>query len=87
MKILKFTLELQQRQVIEMPIGAEIIALIMQHGIPRIWAKVDDEARHEDRIFNIYGTGEELPENPGRYIGTFLQQFDRFVWHVYEEVI
>jgi hypothetical protein len=30
MKILKFTLQLQQRQVIEMPIGAEIIALIMQ---------------------------------------------------------
>jgi hypothetical protein len=84
--IWKYPLQPLDRQALAMPHGAEILRLQLQDGRPCIWALVDDT--FEDtatRTFATYGTGQELPENPGTYIGTYETIRLGLVLHVFEE--
>ena len=86
MKIFKWALETKDSQVIEMPAGAVILSLQMQHGMPHIWALVDESKDNEKRAFVTYGAGNRMPENPGAYIGTYQLDFGAFVFHVFEKI-
>lgn len=67
-----------------MPYNAIILCVQLQHGIPTLWALVDkDEEMTKVRHISIYGTGWELSDKVGMYIGTY--QDEGFVWHVFEE--
>ena len=55
-----------------------------------LWFEVDtDEERRENRVFEMFGTGHDIPrENEGKaafYVGTFLPGA-RLVFHLYEWV-
>lgn len=67
-----------------MPVGAKILSLQMQKNNPCIWAEVDTSNIEEQRIFIIFGTGQEInfKEKDISYINTVQQGV--FVWHVYE---
>ena len=70
-------------EIIDLPIGAKILHVDLQNGIPCFWVEVDPEQpKKEDRHFSLVGTG--FPYNPAGvdYIGTFQQP--PFVWHVFE---
>ena len=69
---------------IQMPRNADILCVQTQHGVPCIWAVVDDSARMEPRRVVITGTDCELPADMGRseYVGT-LQTDGGYVWHVF----
>lgn len=67
-----------------MPIGAEIIHVHEQHGDICLWAIVDPAADTETRRFLIYGTGWEMPDAPGTYIGTGHMAGGDYVFHVFE---
>ena len=86
MNIWKYRLYIGPLTVIEMPKGAEILAVQTQDGRPCIWAIVDPDAPVELRTFEMCGTGhkmKELAEDETRvYIGTV--QIDRYVWHYFE---
>lgn len=81
--IYKFPLSIVGRQVVEMPVGAEVLCAQVQAGELCLWATVHAEVEVEPRAFWVIGTGNVLPDRLGRYVGTVLMP--PFVWHVFEE--
>lgn len=73
---------------IELPRSAEILTIQTQYGQPKLWALVsmDDQEPPVKRTFKVYGTGHVLPDNPGKYIGTFQMFEGKIVFHLFEEV-
>jgi len=73
-------------QAFEMPDDHKVLALNFQHGILCMWALVDTDSPKSYHSFEVYGTGWQLPENPGEYIGTFQLSNGRFIFHVFKQV-
>lgn len=81
---------------IEMPAGAEVLSVQMQHGQACLWAVVDPAAQRETRRFCIHGTGSGFDHDHGRFVGTFQMDGghrvsrngnharDSLVWHLLE---
>jgi hypothetical protein len=82
--IWKWTLKPQT--VIDMPDGAQVLTVQMQHGEPQLWALVDPVAPTVKRVFNIYGTGHSMGDRTGSYIGTFQMDGGSLVFHVFEQI-
>lgn len=83
--IYKYLLKITDRQAIGMTVGAEILSVQMQGNRMTMWALVDsDSLKEEVRIFDLYGTGEAMPDNPGEYIATVQDQ--SLVWHIFEDM-
>lgn len=73
------------KTAILMPVGARILALQVQHGIPMLWAICDTSAPTEPRLFNVRGTGFEFEAaDEGAYVGTWQESGGAFVWHLFE---
>jgi hypothetical protein len=70
---------------IEMPIGARVLSVQVQHGEAVIWALVNSLELKELRKFVVVGTGHPCPD-VGRFIGTFqLPDLDgSWVFHLFE---
>lgn len=85
--IWKYKIETTDYQEIEMPIGAQILCVQIQHGEPHIWAIVNTGAEKEKRIFQIYGTGNPFSRFGKNllYIGTYQIGQGDFVFHVFED--
>jgi len=81
--IWKYTLDFDT--TLDMPCGAKLLAVQVQHCEPQLWALVDPGAEKELRTFCVYGTGHELPDDPGRYVGTFQLSGGELVFHVFEK--
>jgi hypothetical protein len=45
---------------------------------------VDPGAKTYPRTFRVYGTGHNLPDDPGQYVGTFQIHNEGLVFHVFE---
>jgi hypothetical protein len=83
--IWKWTLKPETTIVKDMPHGAQLLAVQEQHGEPQLWALVDtDETTTYPRTFRVYGTGHNMPDQPGKYVGTFQVQGGDLVFHVFE---
>ena len=68
--------------VIRVPGGARLLTIQIQGETPHVWVLVDTDAtRRITMVLTIYGTGHELPSQPGEYVGTW--QSRGFVWHVF----
>lgn len=78
---------------LHLPIGSTPLHVAIQERAPHapcVWMLVDTDRELLERRFIITGTGtrmpdppgNEPPENPDQYIGTFQQH--GFVWHVWE---
>lgn len=81
--IYKYPLQTVDDQDIEMPIGAKILTVKMQHGQPCLWALVDPNVEYEKRRILVRGTGHKA-DDVGEYICTFLIQGGTLVCHVFE---
>ena len=80
--IWKFQLEVTDEQPINMPNGAQILSIQVQHEKPYIWAMVDPDAEKKNSTIQIFGTG--LPvTNPGIFIGTFQVSGGSLVFHAF----
>jgi len=83
--IWKYDLNIDDSQMIEMPIGAIIISCHLQYGRPVLWAIVDPRQPRKHRIINMSGTGRDLSNRIlGVFIGTFLINRDDLVFHVFD---
>ena len=84
--IWKYELNEHGVKVIKMPLGAEILTIQSQHDKPVLWALVDPEEYHTERVFEIAGTGHPLykPEMIRKYIGTYQSFNGDFIGHVFE---
>ena len=84
-QIWKYPIEISDVQHVTMPPGAVDLSVQMQHGRPCIWAEVDsDTTEQELRRFVMYGTGQSMRQDHGRFIGTFQTNAGAFVFHLYE---
>ena len=85
MRILKFPLEVRDRQSVLIPCAAKILSIQVQHGVPVIWALCDDSSvLSEHRYIDMYGTGEKIKGDPGDHIGTFQMEGGDLVFHAFE---
>lgn len=83
--VYKYQLKTTGEQFVDLPKNAEILSIQTQNNIPCIWVKVDtSEVLHNRRGFITIGTGEPLPENPIKYIGTYHLSSGQFIFHVFE---
>ena len=82
--IWKYVLEEVSQQVISLPKGAEILTVQVQRGELCLWARVDQNAAKVGQNIAIHGTGHDLPENIGEYIGTYQKHGGVLVFHVFK---
>lgn len=52
-------------------------------ALVEFWAEYDQDAGHTDRSFQVFGTGQPLPEG-AQWIGTCSRTALGLVWHLYE---
>lgn len=70
---------------IRLPKGAQILWTATQSGKPMIWALVDPAADVIDIPVGVYATGEDLPDDVGRFIGAFQLYGGNLVYHVFQK--
>lgn len=82
----KYEIEVKDINMINMPVGAEILCVQVQYKIPCIWAKVDNNpTEFKKRFFRLIGTWHFVPyDETLEYIGTFQLHDGRFVGHLFE---
>lgn len=83
--IWKFPVDVAGQQVLQMPRGAQILCLREQADMPFMWALVEPDAPQEPRYFTTYGTGHDMPDDPGTYIGTTIHLGGSLVLHTFEQ--
>ena len=66
-----------------MPLGAKILDVQIQHGIPVMWAAVDPMGLQYPKAFRIIGTGHPLEDLTGDYIGTFQLEDGNLAFHLF----
>lgn len=69
--------------IAKMPNNARILCVKNQYGSLCLWAEVDDQWPTVFWTFMLVGTGKEVPESAGEYIGTVLLDEGDLVLHVY----
>lgn len=79
-RVWKFTLG--GRCWFELPTGAEIVAVQVQQGTPKMWVLVDPTLPAERREFALFATDEEVPDG-ATYHGT-VQLASGYVFHLFE---
>ena len=85
--IFKFPIDAIDLFYVDMPEGAEILSVQVQHETPCFWALVDATAPTTTRTFVIHGTGHAVtnPEEK-KFIGTFQLKGGLYVFHLFEVV-
>ena len=82
--IWKYELETTDTQEVNIPLGAKILDVQVQHGKPCLWALVDTDRRLRKTIISTYGTGHNVDRTIAKiYIGTYQLSNGDFVFHVF----
>jgi hypothetical protein len=74
----------ENRILIEMPTGAEILTVQAQGNSACLWALVDPESNAYPHKFEVYRTGHPVSTYQKRYIGTFQMDGGALDFHVFE---
>lgn len=83
--IWKYPIQIEDRQTILVPQGAELLTVQMQNNAPFVWALVNPDNTEMPRVLDLYGTGHPIKDyGPGKYVGTFQSNGGMFVWHLFE---
>lgn len=83
--IWKYKIAIADKQLIDMPMGAKPLYVGKQDSDIYLWVEIDSSVKTYPRPISVYGTGHEMPENPGRYVGTFMLGGGALVFHVYDD--
>jgi len=69
---------------LDMPRLAQVLTVQMQGDQAVLWALVDPSQPKCKRRFAIFGTGHDIPDEVGNYIGTFQLLGGTLVFHLFE---
>jgi hypothetical protein len=69
---------------LDMPQGAQVLTVQVQGNRPVLWALVDPCQLKRKRRFAVFGTGHDIPDEVGKYIGTFQLLDGGLVFHLFE---
>jgi hypothetical protein len=84
--IYKCSLKVEDKQVLKLAFGSKILSTAFQGETLCVWALVDkDEDTLVDYTFYIYGTGHDIVDYSGSFIGTAF--IDSLVFHVFAQTI
>lgn len=86
--IWKFTIT-PTKLTVKMPKGAELLSVQTQNNMACIWALVYPENKPEERFFEVFGTGHDVPCDMGidrKFIGTFQLDAGSLVFHLFERL-
>lgn len=83
--IWKFPFKVNDTIKIYIPEGAKFLSVQTQDGVPCLWALVEPDAPKVLMLFDIYGTGHPMPDDPGVYIGTFQLHGGALVFHLFAD--
>lgn len=61
-----------------------MLRVMPQHSGIYLWAEVDPQEPKVDRSISIFGTGHPMPNDPGRFIDSFMLLDGDLVFHAYE---
>ena len=87
MKVIwKYILNRVVKETVDLPEGAQILKVEMQHGEFCLWALVDTRKKSEQRKIIIRGTGYEVEYDNVKFISTFKVEGDRFIFHAFEVI-
>jgi len=81
--IWKYPLRMEDEQTVKMPIGAEIISVLLQRDILVLYAMVDSDAPLVSGKVYIRGTGHPLNMVDVRHVGSVAMLDRDLVWHVF----
>lgn len=84
MKIWKWPIKMTERQTLMMPAGAEILDVQVQANEVCLWALCDPNRTEVPREIAVYGTGNTVPDEPGKYLATVQTHAGNYVWHVFD---
>jgi hypothetical protein len=87
--IYKYELKMKDFQHLLLPAEAEILTVQAQGNTPCIWAKVNTESPLEERCFEMFGTGINIPSGMGvsrKYINSFQLFGGSLVFHLFERL-
>lgn len=83
----KYTLKATSSQIVEMPAGAKVLYAREQWREVCVWALVDVDAPAVQRVFWVYGTGQDIygdkPTN-AKYVGSAHLHGGALVFHVFD---
>ena len=82
MRIFKYEIHNLEQQYVDLPAGAKFLTLQLQGDKCVFWAEINPKTtRLERHQLVTYMTGQDIPQNPGGYLGTY--QLRGIVCHVY----
>lgn len=79
----KYPLMIQDRQIVEISTGAELLSVQMQEGIPCLWALVEPHQMPAPMEIFIFGTGQPVYVPGLVFIDTFQIPEQGLVFHVF----
>lgn len=83
--IWKFELTPNRLQSVPIPFGGQILTVQTKgDSVPILWVLVDPEMPPRDRYLGIYTTNTKLPDEPGRYVGSFFIYEGSLEFHLFE---
>ena len=83
-KIFKYPLAIESIQVIQIPMNFQCLAIQVQHGVPVMWAEVNEQNPTFDCTVLTYGTGQEFEKGEHDvFAGTYQVSGGVYVVHVY----
>ena len=83
--IWKFELTPHRLQSIPIPAGGVILTVQTKgDNAPLLWVLVDPDLPLEERCLGIYTTNTAMPDDPGRYVGTFQVMEGALEFHLFE---
>ena len=89
-KIRKYLVDMVDKQIVNLPVGAEILTFQTIDDDPYLWAMINPkEKRTEERYIEMFGT--ERPIDTGKninrkYLATFQLKMSKWVGHVFEKL-
>lgn len=86
MVVYKYHLTTASETELQMPVGAQVLRVDVQHESICLWALVDPDAQNERRVFEVFGTGHEMPNQNRIFINTFLVRGGSYVFHAFERM-
>lgn len=85
LKVFKYPIPIEDHFEIEMPGGATILHIDMQHGEPQMWVLVSPDAPLFKRKFRFAGAGHPIDSSSKPiHVGTFKMRGDALIFHVFE---
>lgn len=74
---------------VDVPKGAipRAVGLDPETGWPAMWAEVNPDAPTFGALVLLIGTGDVLPGEAARYLGSVIGHNDMLVWHVYNDSV